>query len=185
MIVTFLFICGAASWMNAQEEPDPATMMAKMKQFTTPGNEHQLLESLIGEWDTETSVMNMPPTKGTAEFKWVLNKRFVEQNYSGEMMGQPYTGVGHIGYDVFKKKYVSSSLTSMETAIRYSEGLVDRTGKIISFYGTMDEYLTGEHDKAVKYVMNFVDPDHLDFEIHDLAIGEQSKVVAIKYTRKK
>jgi hypothetical protein len=52
--------------------------------------------------------------------------------------------------------------------------------------GTLDLYLTGEHDKLVKSVWRFVDADTLLLEVHDLPIGEvDTKVFEIKYTRAK
>lgn len=168
-----------------QEQPDPTKMMELMKKYTTPGKQHRVLEPLIGEWETEMSITGMPPTKGTAKFEWILGKRFVKQTYQGTMMGQPYEGMGFLGYDLFKKKFTSTWLASMDTAQRASEGLLDRTGKIITFYGAMDEYLTGEHDKTVKYVMNMTDPKRIVFEVHDLAIGEpNTMVIKITYEKK-
>jgi hypothetical protein len=41
-------------------------------------------------------------------------------------------------------------------------------------YGTLDEYLTGEHDKMVKSVWRFVSDDEMRLEVHDLAIGESN-----------
>ena len=80
-------------------------------------------------------------------------------------------------------RLVNNWISSSETALRCSEGLLDRSGKVVSFYGTLDEYLTGEHDKPVKYVLDLTDPAHPVFEIHDLAIGANSKVVTIEYTK--
>ena len=52
-------------------------------------------------------------------------------------------------------------------------------------YGTIDEYLTGEHDKMVKYVWRFRGDDAMTFEVHDLPIGESNtKVVEVTFKRK-
>ena len=79
------------------QEPNPAQMMEMMKEYTTPGKEHEFFNAVIGEWDTEMTVMNTPPTKGTATLKWVLDKRFVENTYTGEMMGVPVSRRGSHG----------------------------------------------------------------------------------------
>lgn len=100
-------------------------------------------------------------------------------------MGMPFQGMGLYGYDNYKKKFTSTWVDSISTTKNDSEGLIDRTGKVINFYGTMDEYLTGEHDKPVKYVLNMIDADQLEFEIHDLAIGADSLVVKVVYNRVK
>lgn len=56
-------------------------------------------------------------------------------------------------------------------------------GALVS-YGPMDEPLTGENDKPVKYVWRFPDAKTIVFELHDLAIGEpNTKVVEVTYRR--
>lgn len=181
-------LCGClTTFAQAQDEPAmaPEQMMEMMQKFATPGEHHELLGGLVGQWKTEMSMMGMPPTEGTAEGKWILGNRFVQLNYAGTMMGQQYEGIALYGYDNYKKKYTCSSIDSMSTDKKDSEGMLDQTGKIINFYGTMDEYLTGEHDKPVKYVVNMTNEDEFTLEIHDLQIGENSKVVGIKFTRVK
>ena len=88
-----------------------------------------------------------------------------------------------MGYDNYKKKYTGTWIDSLSTTKNDMEGLLDRSGKIIHFYGSMDEYLTGEHDKPVKYVLDFSGDDQIVFEVHDLAIGADSMVIQIRYTR--
>ena len=64
--------------------------------------------------------------------------------------------------------------------------VVDPTGKLQVSYGPMDEWMTGEHDKAVKYVTRTISDDEWIFEIWDLGIGENGKAVVIeRFTRKK
>jgi hypothetical protein len=65
------------------------------------------------------------------------------------------------------------------------EGTYDPAKKEITFTGTMDDFITGERNKPVKYVMRIVDNDSHILEIHDLALGEKSKVGEMMYTRKK
>jgi hypothetical protein len=49
----------------------------------------------------------------------------------------------------------------------------------------MDEPATGEKDKPVKYFHRVLTPDKHVFEIHDVALGANSKVMEMSYTRKK
>lgn len=167
----------------AQEQPSPEEMMKKMREHATPGEAHAVLGKLVGKWKTEMTVMGAPPTEGKAECKWILGELYIQQTFSGNMMGMPFEGLGLMGYDNYKKKYTSTWVDSMSTTKNDAEGMLDQTGKVLSFWGTMDEYLTGEHDKPVKYVFDMSQDDVMKFEIHDLAIGENSVVVSIKYTR--
>lgn len=178
--------------MGVKEKPAAMDeMMKKMMEIATPGEPHKFLNDFVGSWETATSVWmegpSKPPTvtKGTAEVKWALGGRFLVQEAKGEMMGMPFEGMGITGYDNFNKKYVSFWVDNMGTAMYTSEGTSDQSGKVITFYGKMDEPTTGEHDKNVKYVSRIIDKDKHAFEIHDLAIGEpNTKVVEITYTRK-
>lgn len=168
---------------------DLAAMMEKAKKFTEPSKHHKLLEKFLGKWDTETRIFMgtqaTPPEKGTSESSWLMDGRWLKTESKGTMMGKPVTSVGILGYDNFKQSYVHTVVTSMDTAMVRSEGDLDPGGKALLLYGTLDEYLTGEHDKMVKTVLRFLTPDKIVMEIHDLPIGEQNtKVVEVIYTRK-
>jgi hypothetical protein len=53
-------------------------------------------------------------------------------------------------------------------------------------WGKMDEPMTGERDKLVKYVTRLMGKDKQVFEIHDLVLPEgQTKVMEAVYTRRK
>ena len=89
-----------------------------------------------------------------------------------------------LGYDNFKQSYVSTMISSLDTAMTHAEGDMDPSGNALLSYGTLDEYLTGEHDKMVKYVWRFPSKDKMVLEVHDLPIGEQNtKVLEISYAR--
>jgi hypothetical protein len=175
-----------------QEQPSAeqiAEMMAKAKKFTQPGEKHKLLEKMIGKWTTETRfVMGGTRTKaekGTSETSWLIKGRWVQSVAKGTMMGRPMESVSIFGHDNFKQSYVMSVVSSADTAMLHAEGDMDPGGKVLILYGTLDEYLTGEHDKMVKYVWRFKSDDHIVFEIHDLPIGEKNtQVIEIVYKRK-
>ena len=85
----------------------------------------------------------------------------------------------------YKQSYVATAVDTMDTAMRRAEGDLDPSGKALLMYGTIDEYLTGEHDKMVKLVWRFLSDDELVLEIHDLPIGEKNtKVVETRYRRR-
>ena len=74
----------------------------------------------------------------------------------------------------------------MDTIMIHQEGDMDPGGKALLMYGTLDEYLTGEHDKMVKTVFRFLSEDEIVMEVHDLPIGEKNtKVFEIRYKRRK
>ena len=201
-------LAGAAVWLTCtaftQDAATPggggapnadamAAMQEGMKKWMETckvGPQHQKLAKLVGKWDTEFVMYGMGPTPekspGTAEFSWLFDGRWLQQNWSGSMMGMPVSGHSIVGYDNFKQKYTSVWVNSMDTQMLTAEGNFDQSGNALITYGQMDEPMTGENDKMVKYVTRFEGDDKLVFEIHDLAIGEaNTKVIEVTYTRKK
>ena len=148
------------------------------------------MAKMIGEYDVEASFTGTPmKMQGTATMKWVIPGKWMgtELKVPGMAMGKDLHGFAIVGFDAYKKKHVACYVDSMNTGMYTMEGVVvDKTGKVQVSYGTMDEWLTGEHDKPVKYVTREISDDEWVFEIWDLGIGEKGAIVlTYKYTRKK
>lgn len=176
--------------LAAQEKVDMAAMMAKAKKFTEPSAAHKALERLLGTWTIDQRFVMMgkegKPEMGEQKCDWALKGRFIECRLVGQMMGKPMESRMIIGYDNFKMAYRMATFNTIDTAMNTAEGALTRDGKALVLYGTLDEYLTGEHDKMVKYAWRFDSPDAHRFEVHDLRIGEEnSMVVLVRSTRKK
>ena len=176
---------------SAGKVPSQEEMMKRWEAAMTPGDAHKSLEAFVGSWNVEAKIwMNGPKgdpsvSKGSAEYKMALGGRYLQQEFTGEMMGQPMNGIGYTGYDNFRKKYVSSWIDNMGTALSTMEGTMDKDGKTLTMWGKMDDPSTGEKDKKVKYVTRVVDKDKHVFESYDVsAYGEKAPVMVITYTRK-
>jgi hypothetical protein len=128
-----------------------------------------------------------PPEEstGTAESKWALGGRFVEERVEGTAMGQPFTGIGYTGYDNYKKKYVGTWMDSVGTMIMNTSGTADSSGKKFTFWSTIDDVVMKKAAK-VKGVATVVDGDHHTYEMWSPAPdGKMFKSLEIQYTRKK
>lgn len=175
----------------APEQVDMVAMLERAKQYTTPGKEHELLRRFLGEWQMETRLTHpgMNPSgaseKGTMRGRWLMDGRWLFLETDGMMMGMAVRTAHIIGYDRMKMSFVTAQVNSFDTALTTSEGDVDpKTGSLVT-YGTLDEYLTGEHDKMVKYAWRFVDDNTLRLEVHDLPIGEKdNRVLEFTFRRK-
>lgn len=166
-----------------------AEMQAWMK-IATPGENHKHLQVLVGHWETVTKIWMGGPgspameSKGTSQNRWVLGGRFVQQEYKGEFMGQPYEGLGMTGYDNYKNMYIASWADTTGTHLLTSRGQRDPSGKVFTFYGEMDEPSLNVSGRIVKYVTRIINENKHVFEIIDLHAGDNYKVMEITYTRK-
>lgn len=200
-VLSTAFAFGAAALLSLALAPvrqagdkapgaEMAAMMKQAERYTQPGEQHKVLERFVGRWNTETRVFMganaMPPEKGTSEFSWLMPRRWLQCQSRGTMFDTAVEQFYLLGYDNFMMSFVATGVTSMDTAMNRFEGDMTPDGKALVAYGTIDEYLTGEHDKMVKYAWRFVDADKIVLEVHDLPIGEvNTKVVEITYVRAK
>jgi len=167
---------------------DPQAMMEEYKKLATPGEPHKQLASLAGSWTTKTKEWmepGKPPTEatGTAEMRMVLDGRFLQQEYSSTMMGQPYSGIGTTAYDNLRKKYVTTWIDSMGTGIFTMEGTGSPDGKTITMKGQHPKPDGGQ--MTHRAVWKIVDDNTQIFEMygtHDH--GKEMKMMEIAYTRK-
>jgi hypothetical protein len=190
-LVAFNDVSAQEKKKSRRKMPSEEEMMKNWEEAMTPGDAQKKFEQFVGTWNVEAKVwINGPKgepsvSKGSAEYKLALGGRYLQQEFTGEMMGQPMNGVGYTGYDNFGKKYVSFWIDNMSTAMSTMQGTMDKEGKTLTMWGKMDEPSTGEKGKKVKYVTRIVDKDKHVFESYDVtSYGEKKPVMVITYTRK-
>ena len=171
-----------------EKRMDPQAMMEVWKKLGTPGEPHKLFATLAGSWTTTTKEWmkpGKPPTEstGTAEMKMLLDGRFLYQEFTGNMMGQPFSGVGIDAYDNMTKKYVTAWMDTMGTGIFMMEGTASADGKTITLKGSNSE--PGGGKMTHRAVWKIVDNDTQTFDMYGTHHGgKEMKVLEITYTRK-
>jgi hypothetical protein len=171
-----------------KKEMDPQAMMEVWKKAAIPGEPHKLFATLSGSWTTTTKEWmepGKPPTEatGTAEMKMLLDGRFLYQEYNGQMMGQPFSGVGIDAYDNMTKKYVTAWMDSMGTGIFIMEGTAGPDGKTITLNGSHPE--PGGGKMTHRAVWKIIDNNNQSFEMYGAHHGQkEAKLMEITYTRK-
>jgi hypothetical protein len=167
---------------------DPQAEMELYKKLATPGEPHKLLASLAGSWTTKTKEWmepGKPPVEstGSAEMKMLLDGRFLQQEYSGQMIGQPFSGLEIIGYDNLLKRYVTSWMSTMGTGTFIMEGTASADGKTITLKGKHAE--PGGGHMAHRAVWTIVDNNTQTFDMFGTHHGgKEMKIMEIIYTRK-
>ena len=191
---TFIGLCVVLSVsvaMAKEKQPDQMDMQAMMdtyKKLAIPGEPHKQLASLAGSWTTKTKEW-MDPSKppmestGTCEEKVLLDGRFLQQECTGDMMGQPFTSIGVTGYDNFTKKYVTTWMSSMGTGIFVMEGTGSADGKTITLHGSHKDPMGG--DMKHHALWKFVDANTQTFEMYGAHGNDKDmKMLEITYNRK-
>lgn len=170
-------------------DPQMEQMLKKMEAAGTPGAAHKALEPLVGDWNAEVKswmAPDAPPvvTKATAKSRWIMNGRFVQEEFEGEFMGKPFRGMSVTGYDNAKQAYSSVWIDDMNTAIITSEGAAEKEGTVITLTGEYYCPITDQKNKPMKQIIRIINNDKHVLEMHDPTQGENSKTMEITYTRR-
>lgn len=171
-----------------EKQMDPQAVMDTYTRLATPGEPHKQMASLAGSWATKTKAWmdpGKPPMEstGSCEQTMLLGGRFLRQECTGDMMGQSFTGIGLNAYDNHTKKYMSTWMDSMGTAIYYMEGTASADGKTITQKGHYDDPIEGP--VKLRSVTKIVDDNTEIFEMYGTSKGaKERKMMEITYKRK-
>lgn len=165
-MMTMLLVSGTAAGQEMSAEE-----IAMFDKYAMPGENHRLMEPMIGEWE-ETVVMwfapEAPPVTMEASMtaEWILDGRWVRSEHRGTMMGQPFHGIGLDGYDSYREEYVSIWMDNMSTASMVSRGTHDPATNAVTLMGTADDFMASREDVPVRSVTHWTDPDTFVFEMY-------------------
>jgi hypothetical protein len=172
-----------------QGKTDMQAMMEVYQKLATPGAPHKRLAKLVGTWTTKTRAWmepDKPPmdSTGACEQKMLFDGRYLQQEYTGDVMGSPFTGINLIGYDNYTKKYVSTWIDSMSTGIYYFEGTASKDGKTITQKSSYDDPVKGP--SIWRSVTKIVDDNTLEYEMYLTSKGDnEEKMMEMTVTRKR
>src|SRR5215831_18036279 len=89
---------------DAKAPPSPQALLEALAKAGTPGPEHKKLEPFVGDWTVTVTLWtdpNQPPAQatGTAQRRWIMGGRFVQETARIECHGKTFEGMGLFGYD--------------------------------------------------------------------------------------
>jgi len=161
-------------------------MMAKWAEMSAVTENHKALEGMVGRWTTESKYWAAPggepmASTGTCINSWVLDGRYVMTDYTGDMMGQTFKGIGYLGYDNYKQKYINIWMDSMSTMWMIAEGTY--VDGVLTLNSEFDDFMTGQKSQ-MRQVVKVIDDDHHVMEMFGNAPdGTEFKMMVINYTR--
>jgi hypothetical protein len=162
-------------------------MMEIYRKMGTPGEPHTRLAKLEGSWITKTRSWEgdkqVMESSGTCEQKLILGGHYLQQEYTGDMMGAPFAGINLLGYNNYTKKYESIWIDSMSTAVYYFVGTASKDGKTVTQTCSYDDPIRGP--AVWRSVTKFKDDNTQEFEMFITPKGgTEEKMMEMTMTRK-
>ncbi len=157
--------------------------------LSVPGEEHQKLNVLAGDWDVIVRIPVGPGRtvegRSTCEAKWVMDGRFLRQEYSSVFGGKPLTVVRYLGYDRHKGEFVELQFESTHTDVMHNKGKMSADGKSINSLGTAIDLTTGR-EANVRTVTTIIDTNTFTLELHYAdPISGETKTLTLTHKRRK
>ncbi|NTW60410.1 MAG: DUF1579 domain-containing protein [Nitrospirae bacterium] len=174
--------------MAKKTEIDMQKIMEIYKKVGAPGEPHKLLAKQEGSWITKSRGWmepGKPPVEstGTCEQKMIIGGHYLQQEYTDDMMGQPFAGINILGYNNHTKKYESVWLDSMSTAVYFFEGPASKDGKTITQECRYDDPVRGP--SVWRSVTRIMDDNTLEFEMFITTKGgKEEKMMEMTISRK-
>ena len=172
----------AAVSLSAQEQKIDASI---------PGPKHKILEGLVGTFDAKLKLYFIPgqavvDSSGMTTRAMILNGRYLREDHDMKTAGKDFKGKALIGFDPFKKKFVSVWADSMSTAFVVTEGEYDEAAKTFTLIGSDHDPITGQKNKARDVLrIDSADKQTLQMFRQPLDGGAEKKMIEVIYTRKK
>ncbi len=194
-ILALTLSLASSSWGEEKEEgsggqmmdAETQAMMEKFAQYATPGENHKILDILVGRWDHVVKwwmTADSPPEKstGTTETKWIMGGRYLQALVSGTSMGQPFEGMAITAYDNALGKYQLIWIDNMGTGMMIGEATYDAKKEIMMERGHFSDPLTGQ--VSYRGETKFTDDDHYTYEMFRTGQdGKEYRMLEISYTR--
>jgi len=174
----------APAYSLAQESKDQPEKLTP----DGPGPVHERLSDLAGKWDVAIQYKlgeKVQDGKATCEAKWILDGRFLQQDYHSRFQGKPFHVLQILGYDNQKKKFIELMMDTMSTSVLHNEGEISEDGKVITNQGESRDPMTKKPIKLrTRYTIS--DRDHFTLEWYRVDEGgKEEKTVTLRHSRTK
>jgi len=197
-IGTFVAICvltavlAASAFAQENEMPQMTPeQMAEMEAYMKAGAlgpQHTLMAKHVGTFDVAMKSWGDPAappmeSKGVAIRTLHMGGRVMHEEFQGDMMGMPFSGLSRSGYDNVSGKWWSTWTDSMSTGIMVSEGECDESFNC-TYVGTYNDPIK-DGPVTNRYVAKWTSPDKQQFAMYGTGRdGKEVKMMEMIYTRR-
>lgn len=174
------------------EIPDSTTITNAWTAYMTPAKQHEMMAKDTGKWTADMKFWNAytpdapaETMQSTAEYKMILDGRYQEGVYKGEMWGMPFEGRSTMAFDNASQEYISTWMDNMGTGLMVMRGTYDEASKTLTLTGSMMDPVF-KKEKKQKEVLTYIDDDTQKMEMYDVAAdGKEFKTMEILSKRVK
>jgi hypothetical protein len=169
------------------QDPSEAAAISPSVARRMPGPMHAKLEPLIGKWKMTGRLRSAPDapwteTASDVDRRWILGGRFVEERVASDIHGEPWEGLGLIGYDNTREQFTMAWFENQSTGTWFCSGrLVD--GQIV-FEGKNSHAETGEKERWGKWVLDLEGERHTFLGYNKDASGREFQSMEMTATRR-
>lgn len=157
--------------------------------LSQPGASHRLLEMFEGDWDATISVRSGPSesaqiSNGRSTIHWILDKRFLQEDFRGETAGEKFQGMGLMGYDNGARAFKMVWVDSLNTALSVSTGRYIPESNVFEMVSEVYDPLLGR-EKTVRSTLQVRSRDSYQFLMEDTAPnGKKFTSFEVLYSRR-
>jgi len=161
LISLFIFATpGLVTCQEMNDSLDQQEMMALYMELAQPGEEHDLMEKLTGEWQVDMTFWMEPgggpiSSTGTAVNEMILGGRFLQMKGEGEVIGVPSENLNIVGFDRRFEVYTIVGFDTWGTYFITARGTYDEATESITMYGEDADPIMGitqKYDIVIKFV---------------------------------
>lgn len=149
-----------------------------------PGPQHAEIMKRAGDYTTKQTLYapgsEPQESTGAAKLKPILGGRFLEEENSGESLGQPYSGLRLYGYNNGSKQYEAIWIYDGSTAFLVLDGTSDDNGKTVRYSGAF--LGPGGQKQTLRVIIAQQDADHFTVKLLGESAGGMSTLETV-YTR--
>ncbi|PWK17424.1 DUF1579 domain-containing protein [Xanthomarina spongicola] len=183
IITSICLLLGLSSYSQTPEE------MKAWQDNMTPGEHHEWLASMNGEWDATVTMWmdpSQPPniSKATTVNEMIMGGLYQRSSHTGNMMGMPFTGEAITGYDKAQNKFLAIWIDNFGSSIMFLEGQYNPETNVLTLEGNMIDPATG-NNLQIREVFTKTSEDSHNFVMYMILDGKEIKNMEINYNRKK
>lgn len=187
----FILFAGSA-WAQQPQQPNAPALtdaqqqaMQALAEQAQPGPAHAELMKRAGDYTT-TETYYAPGVEpqqftGTAKLKNILGGRFLEEENSGDSLGQPYAGLRLYGYNNGTKQYEAIWIYNGSTAFLVLDGTTEDNGKTVRYTGAFLGPSGGR--QILRVTITQQDADHFAVKLLGEGPNNATSTLETTYTR--